>query len=108
MRFATLRRRNVSSSEKFNYEEMIMFKRATVMVLVASFGAAPIVGCESLPGNKKEQGAVIGGVGGAAAGPAIAKNNRLAGGLIGGLLGAGGGYLIGANMDKHGNNDPAT
>jgi hypothetical protein len=43
---------------------------------------------------------VIGGLGGAAAGAAIAKNNRLLGALIGGAVGAGGGYLIGANWDK--------
>jgi surface antigen len=44
---------------------------------------------------------VIGGAGGAAAGAAIAKDNRLVGGLIGGALGAGGGYLIGAAMNKN-------
>lgn len=59
------------------------------------------VGCESLPGSEKEQGAVAGGVVGAAAGAAVAgEGNRLIGALIGGALGAGGGYLIGANWDK--------
>jgi len=48
---------------------------------------------------------VIGGASGAAAGAAIAKDNRLAGALIGGLLGAGGGYVIGANVDKHKDKD---
>jgi hypothetical protein len=60
-----------------------------------------MVGCESLPGDEKSQGAVIGGVGGALAGAALGgKNNRLLGALIGGAAGAGGGYLIGANWDK--------
>jgi hypothetical protein len=68
--------------------------------VIGSLGLAPLAGCENLPGNEKEQGAVIGGVGGAAAGAAISKNNRLLGGLIGGALGAGGGYLIGAHMNK--------
>ena len=76
------------------------FIKTTAMVLSASIGLAPLAGCESLPGGEKEQGAVIGGVGGAAAGAAIAKDNRLLGALIGGALGAGGGYLVGANWDK--------
>lgn len=56
--------------------------------------------CDSLPGSKGQQGAVIGGVGGAAAGAIIAKDKPLLGGLIGGVAGAAGGYLIGANWDK--------
>lgn len=71
-----------------------------VLVSSLSLGLLPFVGCENLPGNKSEQGAVIGGLGGAAAGAAVAKNNRVLGALIGGALGAGGGYLIGAQMDK--------
>jgi glycine zipper 2TM protein len=74
--------------------------RAISCVLVGCIGLAPMTGCENLPGNQKEQGAVVGGVGGAAAGAAIAKNNRILGALIGGALGAGGGYLVGANWDK--------
>lgn len=68
--------------------------------VIGAFIVAPLAGCDSLPGNKKTQGAVIGGVGGAAAGALVAKDNRLIGGLIGGALGAGGGYLIGAQLDK--------
>src|SRR5439155_13027696 len=78
--------------------------KLTAAVLSVSIGLAslvPLAGCENLPGNKKEQGAVIGGVGGAVAGAAIGKHNRALGALIGGALGAGGGYLVGANMDKH-------
>ena len=48
--------------------------KVTALVLSASIGLGPLAGCESLPGNEKEQGAVIGGVGGAAAGYCIAKN----------------------------------
>src|SRR3982751_336307 len=69
-------------------------------VLGGSMMLTPLVGCEQLPGDKQTQGAVIGGVGGAVAGGAIAKNNRLIGALVGGALGAGGGYLIGSSMDK--------
>lgn len=58
-------------------------------------------GCEELPGGEKEQGAVIGGAGGALAGGALAEDNRALGALIGGLLGAGGGYLVGAQLEKN-------
>jgi hypothetical protein len=75
-------------------------RKAIASLLVGAFALGPIAGCENLPGNEKEQGAVIGGVGGAAAGAAIAKDNRILGALIGGALGAGGGYLVGANWDK--------
>ena len=71
--------------------------------LIGSLSLAPFTGCESLPGDEKTQGAVIGGAGGALAGAAIAKDNRLVGGLIGGALGAVGGYVIGAQVEK--NND---
>lgn len=66
----------------------------TVAVL-AGLGA----GCQQLPGTNQQQGAVIGGTGGAIAGAAIAKNDLL-GALIGGAAGAAGGYLIGANSDR--------
>jgi hypothetical protein len=80
-----------------------MFHRyAITTALVASMACSGLmVGCESLPGDEKTQGAVIGGVGGALAGAALGgKENRLLGALIGGAAGAGGGYLIGANWDK--------
>jgi len=58
-------------------------------------------GCRQLPGTDAQQGAVIGGAGGAAAGAAIGgKDNRLLGAVVGGAVGAGGGYLIGANKDR--------
>jgi hypothetical protein len=68
--------------------------------LTGALALGPVVGCEGLPGKPKEQGAVIGGAGGALAGAAVAKNNRGLGALIGGVLGAGGGYLIGAQKEK--------
>ena len=80
------------------------------MKTISTYAAAALVaagmmtintGCESLPGDKGTQGAVIGGVGGAAAGAAVGgEDHRLGGALIGGLLGAGGGYLIGQKMEK--------
>ena len=75
-------------------------------LLIGSLGLAPLAGtgCESLPGDEKTQGAVIGGAGGALAGALIGgDDNRLLGGLIGGALGAAGGYVVGTQIEK--NND---
>jgi uncharacterized membrane protein YebE (DUF533 family) len=71
-----------------------------VLTVAASSVLGLSSGCKDLPGDKKTQGAVIGGVGGAAAGALIGRDNALVGGLIGGALGAGGGYLIGSQLDK--------
>lgn len=80
---------------------MMTFKKTMVSTaLMGSLALAPVTGCSSLPGNDEQQGAVIGGVGGALAGAALSKNNRGVGALIGAALGAGGGWLIGANKDK--------
>jgi len=75
--------------------------------LIGSLALAPfcgVAGCSKLPGGPKEQGAVIGGVGGALAGAVIGaqgkKNSAGLGALIGAAAGAGGGYLIGAQKEK--------
>ena len=75
--------------------------------LIGSLAFAPLsglTGCSKLPGNSKQQGAVIGGVGGALAGAALGgsggRNKGALGALIGAAAGAGGGYLIGAQKDK--------
>lgn len=79
-----------------------MKMKAIAIALAGSIGLMTAVGCESLPGDKKTQGAVIGGLGGAAAGATVAgKDDRLTGALIGGALGAGGGWLIGRELDKN-------
>lgn len=66
------------------------------------------LGCQNLPGTPGQQGAVMGGAGGAVAGAAIGgEHHRLLGALLGGALGAGGGYLIGANKDRITGNDTA-
>lgn len=76
-------------------------------LLIGSLTLGPLVGCESLPGDKETQGAVIGGVGGAIAGGVLAKDNRLLGALIGGAVGAGGGWLIGSQLEKSDDKDDA-
>ena len=83
---------------------MLHRSRCMTWTLISAMSVGGIgltTGCENLPGDEKSQGAVIGGVTGAAAGALIGgKENRLLGALIGGAAGAGGGYLIGANWDK--------
>jgi hypothetical protein len=74
-------------------------------ILVSSLLVALSVGCESLPGTRETQGAVIGGAIGSATGAAVNSDNRLLGALIGGAIGAGGGYLIGAKTDWFENPD---
>ena len=75
--------------------------------LIGSLALAPLAGlsgCSKLPGNSKQQGTVIGGVGGALAGAALGgsggRDKGAIGALIGAAVGAGGGYLIGAQKDK--------
>jgi hypothetical protein len=75
-----------------------MVKRNFFHVLLAAILILSSSGCENLPGTKKSQGAVIGGVGGAAAGAAIGQSAL--GALLGGALGAGAGYVIAANSDR--------
>ncbi len=82
---------------------MLKIKLLKTLVLMPFMLA--LVACQNLPGERKTQGAVIGGAAGAAAGAAVAKNNRLLGALIGGALGAGGGYVIAAKTDKISTND---
>ncbi|RFP63925.1 hypothetical protein D0N36_16730 [Hymenobacter lapidiphilus] len=50
--------------------------------------------------SSSAKGAVIGGLGGAAAGVLINKKNRAVGGVVGGAAGAGLGYSIGRTADN--------
>jgi hypothetical protein len=78
---------------------------AGVSLAAAMLGTS---GCQNLPGTPGQQGAVIGGAGGAATGAVVAgEHHRLLGALLGGALGAGGGYLIGANKDRITGHDTA-
>ena len=49
--------------------------------------------------SKAAKGAIIGGVGGAAAGAVIGRNAK--GAIIGGAVGAAGGYIIGRKKDRN-------
>src|SRR5579859_2852648 len=80
---------------KLHYSSTITALALATAVVLAN------TGCQQLPGTPGEQGAAIGGVGGAATGALVGgEHNRLLGALLGGAVGAGGGYLIGANKDK--------
>jgi hypothetical protein len=80
-------------------KKIISFSMAAALLLST-------VGCEQLPGTRKQQGAAIGGAGGAVAGAVIGgERHRWLGALIGGALGATGGYLIGAQTEKVNSND---
>jgi hypothetical protein len=74
-------------------------KRNVLFTTIVAASLAVGSGCRQLPGTDEQQGAVIGGTGGAIAGAAVSEN-RLLGALIGGAVGAAGGYLIGANRDR--------
>jgi hypothetical protein len=70
-------------------------------IITVALAGVFVTGCESLPGDDKTQGAVIGGATGAAVGAGVGgSDNRVMGAVIGGVLGAAGGYVIGANKDK--------
>jgi outer membrane protein OmpA-like peptidoglycan-associated protein len=72
--------------------------RGALVVLVPVW---VLLGCESLPGSKAQQGAVIGGVAGAATGRAIGGHEHdTAGILVGGAVGALAGGLLGNYLDQ--------
>ena len=79
---------------------MANFFTTTAAVLTTGAFLLGTTGCENLPGTPGQQGAAMGGVGGAVAGAALGGHHRLLGALVGGAVGAGGGYLIGANKDR--------
>ena len=63
--------------------------------------ALATAGCETAPGTRTQQGAVLGSIAGATAGVLAAKEgDNLAGGLIGGAAGALAGGLIGRYLDN--------
>jgi len=75
-----------------------MFENYRIQMTLIIALVFALVGCESLPGTREQQGAAIGGAAGAATGAAV-SDNRLLGAIIGGVIGAGGGYVIAARTD---------
>ncbi len=85
-----------------------MTKYKILAIIVIPIFIFSFIGCSNLPGSRGQQGAVIGGAGGAATGASVGgEHHRLLGALLGGALGAGGGYLIGAETGKIHGNDTA-
>jgi len=79
-----------------------MHIKSVASLTLALTASLVLAGCEELPGEERQQGTVIGGVGGAVAGAALAdEDDRVLGAIIGGALGAGGGYLIGREIEKN-------
>ena len=61
------------------------YLKIPVLVGVSAALMALNTGCQQLPGTSGQQGAAIGGVGGAATGAAVAgEHHRLLGALVGG------------------------
>jgi hypothetical protein len=77
---------------------MFMSKSNCIHALMATSIGVGLTGCQNLPGSPESQGAVIGGLGGAAAGGAIGHTAGSA--ALGGLLGVGAGYIVGANQER--------
>ncbi|TGE17526.1 hypothetical protein [Hymenobacter elongatus] len=72
---------------------------ALVMMLTAAFSNMAQAQ-ERKKWSPQAKGAVIGGLGGGAAGAIIHKRNRAVGGVVGGVAGAGIGYAIGKRTDN--------
>jgi outer membrane protein OmpA-like peptidoglycan-associated protein len=73
---------------------------AVAAAAVIAFAAVQI-GCETVPGNRTTQGAVLGSLAGAGAGVLTAgEGDNLAGGLIGAAVGGVAGGLIGRYLDN--------
>ena len=78
---------------------MKLIEATLAMAAVLALGL--LGGCESLPGDGGEQGAVGGAAAGAAAGALIGgEDNRATGALIGAGVGGAGGYVGGEMLDE--------
>ncbi|UOQ96373.1 hypothetical protein MUN81_14080 [Hymenobacter sp. 5317J-9] len=69
---------------------------ALIVLLSTVFGSAPA----KAQWSPQAKGAVIGGLGGAAAGAIINKRNRAVGGVVGGVAGGAIGYGVGKHIDN--------
>ncbi|GAB3298531.1 YMGG-like glycine zipper-containing protein [Hymenobacter humi] len=73
----------------------------SLIMLLSAMVSAPSAQAQDRKGwSPQAKGAVIGGLGGAAAGAIINKRNRPVGGLIGGVAGGAVGYGVGKHIDN--------
>ena len=76
------------------------FILSLIMLLSAMFSAPAAQAQDRKGWSPQAKGAVIGGLGGAAAGAIINKRNRPVGGVIGGVAGGAVGYGVGKHIDN--------
>ena len=76
------------------------FVLSLIMLLSAMIGAPSVQAQDRKGWSPQAKGAVIGGLGGAAAGAIINKRNRPVGGVIGGVAGGAIGYGVGKHIDN--------
>jgi outer membrane protein OmpA-like peptidoglycan-associated protein len=75
--------------------------RRPLAAALAGAAVLATLGCETAPGTRTQQGAILGSIAGATAGVlAAGEGDNLAGGLIGGAAGALAGGLIGRYLDN--------
>ncbi len=73
----------------------------SLIVLLSALFSTPSVQAQDRKGwSPQAKGAVIGGLGGAAAGAIINKRNRPVGGVVGGVAGGAVGYGVGKHIDN--------
>lgn len=73
----------------------------SLLVLFTAFFTTPSAQAQDRKGwSPQAKGAVIGGLGGAAAGALINKRNRAVGGVVGGVAGGAIGYGVGKHIDN--------
>jgi hypothetical protein len=73
----------------------------SLLVLLSTLFSSPAARAQDRKGwSPQAKGAVIGGLGGAAAGAIINKRNRAVGGVVGGVAGGAIGYGVGKHIDN--------
>ncbi|OGX84410.1 hypothetical protein BEN47_03265 [Hymenobacter lapidarius] len=76
------------------------FVLSLIMLLSAIFSVSSVQAQDRKGWSPQAKGAVIGGLGGAAAGAIINKRNRPVGGVVGGVAGGAIGYGVGKHIDN--------
>ena len=76
------------------------FVLSLIMLLSAVFSSSAVQAQDRTGWSPQAKGAVIGGLGGAAAGAIINKRNRAVGGVVGGVAGGAIGYGVGKHIDN--------